>query len=299
MINPAADRSEENPTMTKPQFSLVLATVGRTQEVERFLSSLDRQEGASFELIVVDQNTDGRLAPLLEARRSRYPILHVREDRCGASHARNVGLRQISGDLIAFPDDDCWYPDGVLEKVRLLMAQNPRWDGLTCMSRDAKGAVSNGRFARDEGSVNFLDAWAQAIEYTMFFRRALVDSVGLFDDELGVGGSTPFGSGEGTDYLLRALNHGFKISYQPELFVHHPNPYATYDGRTIRKGRSYGAGMGRVVRRHAYPTWFKMKMLARPFAGALLSFATLKPGKAMFHLSTFLGRLQGLTCSIR
>ncbi|MBL8659733.1 MAG: glycosyltransferase family 2 protein [Rhodospirillales bacterium] len=294
MIANTAGILEASQPERRSQFSLVLATVGRTHEVERLLCSLDRQEGATFELIVVDQNTDDRLVPYLESRKNRYPIQHLRRDRCGASGARNIGLRYVSGDIVAFPDDDCWYPDGLLETVNRVIAQNPCWDGVTCMSRDAKGAVSNGRFAEDEGFVNFLAAWAQAIEYTMFFRRAVVDAVGPFDDELGVGGCTPFGSGEGTDYLLRVIGTGFRIYYRPALFVHHPNPYAVYDRRTIRKARSYGAGMGRVVRRHAYPVWFKLRMLARPLAGALLSVATLKPGKAMFHLSTFLGRLRGL-----
>lgn len=90
MTKAVADALNENPTALRPQFSLVLATVGRTHEVERLLCSLDRQEGATFELIVVDQNTDERLAPLLEARKNRYPILHIRAERCGASRARNV-----------------------------------------------------------------------------------------------------------------------------------------------------------------------------------------------------------------
>lgn len=294
-----ANPSREDPLPTRPQFSLVLATVKRKDEVERLLRSLDRQEGASFELIVVDQNTDDRLVPLLEPYRSRYPILHLRENRCGASHARNVGLRHVTGDLIAFPDDDCWYPEGFLAGVGRLMAQNPLWDGLSCISRDANGAVSNGRFARDAGPVTVLDAWAQAIEYTMVFRRAAVEAVGLFDDELGVGGSTPFGSGEGTDYLLRAIGHGCVIQFQPQLFVHHPDPYPSYDRRAFNKARNYGAGVGRVVRKHNYPIWFKLKILVRPLAGALLSLATLRANKAVYHLSTFRGRLQGLLRPLR
>ena len=57
-------------------FSLILATVDRTGEVERLLDSLDSQTHREFELIVVDQNKDERLVPLLRAYRERFSILH-------------------------------------------------------------------------------------------------------------------------------------------------------------------------------------------------------------------------------
>src|SRR2546427_827401 len=99
------------------KFSLVQATLGRTGELARFLRELDQQTYRSFELIVVDQNPDQRLAPILAPYESRFPVFHVRSEK-GLSRARNVGMRQIGGDVVAFPDDDCWYPPHLLEWVR-------------------------------------------------------------------------------------------------------------------------------------------------------------------------------------
>ena len=48
------------------RFSLVLSTINRTDEVRRFLTTLDSQTYRQFELIVVDQNKDGRLLPILK-----------------------------------------------------------------------------------------------------------------------------------------------------------------------------------------------------------------------------------------
>ena len=94
-----------------PSFDLVVATVGRTDELGRLLDSLAAQDYERLRVVVVDQNDDERLAPILAGR--ALQLEHVRSVR-GLSRARNAGLRLIEGDVVAFPDDDCTYPHGLL-----------------------------------------------------------------------------------------------------------------------------------------------------------------------------------------
>lgn len=99
-------------------FSLILATIGRTEELKRFLASLDKQTLRRFELIMADQNPDDRIKPLLEPYQDHFPIMHLhRPTERGASKARNVGLQHANGDVLTFPDDDCWYLPQLLEKI--------------------------------------------------------------------------------------------------------------------------------------------------------------------------------------
>ena len=74
------------------RFSLVLSTINRTDEVRRFLTTLDSQTYRQFELIVVDQNKDGRLLPVLKPYEKMFSIVHC-TSKPGLSAARNVGLR--------------------------------------------------------------------------------------------------------------------------------------------------------------------------------------------------------------
>src|SRR5690349_10889036 len=125
------DRSEgldvSSPHIT---ISLLLATVGRTAELENFLLHLDAQTYRCFELIVIDQNPDDRLVAILSEYGQRFPIRHCRSGR-GLSRARNVGLPAATGDVIAFPDDDCWYPPDLLQQVAAIFSENPAVDGIT------------------------------------------------------------------------------------------------------------------------------------------------------------------------
>ena len=167
------------------KFSLILATVGRYEEVARFLTSLDAQDYRNFELIVIDQNDDERLTRLLAMYREKFPVRHVRSER-GLSRARNVGLQLADGDVIAFPDDDCWYPLGLLQKVASELNGDPDIDGITGRFTDGDGR-SEGRWLDHSTLLNRYNIWRGAISFSIFLRRRVVDAVGSFNASLGVG----------------------------------------------------------------------------------------------------------------
>src|SRR3954452_6648258 len=101
------------PTLT---FDLVVATVGRTTELSRFLAALEAQSYRAFRVIVVDQNRDERLVPIVARHGRDIDLAHVPSEP-GLSRSRNLGLRSSAADVVAFPDDDCRYPPGLLDKV--------------------------------------------------------------------------------------------------------------------------------------------------------------------------------------
>jgi glycosyltransferase involved in cell wall biosynthesis len=114
---------------TTTLISLILATKDRTAELARFLRSLGRQTHAEHELIVVDQNPDDRLLPVLRA----HPGMTIRRlvAEAGLSRARNLGLAAARGQVIAFPDDDCWYAPDLLQKVTGYFESRPDWSGIS------------------------------------------------------------------------------------------------------------------------------------------------------------------------
>lgn len=275
------------------RFSMVLATVGRTEELERFLASLREQTYGDFELVVVDQNPDDRLSPILGAYGNGFSILHVRTASRGLSRARNLGLKYASGDVLAFPDDDCRYPRDLLARVARIFVERPALDCLTGRSVDEEGSTSSGRFAAEAGPVGKLGVWGRGISYTIFARARSVRGM-RFDESLGAGAGTAWGSGEETDYLLKLLGRGGRLYYDPDLLVVHPSFVPPYDARARRKAYAYGCGMGYLLRRHDYPLRARAMRLVRPLGGVVLSAASLRGAKAGYHWSIFRGRLRGL-----
>lgn len=274
------------------RFSLILGTVGRTRELERFLVSLNAQTYRVFELIVVDQNPDDRLVPILEPYGKEFPIVHLRSER-GLSRAKNVGLEAASGAVIGFPDDNCEFPPHLLQKVASFFDRHPRIDGLTGRSIDKIGRESNGRYDAFPGQIDRFNVWRRGIAYSVFLRKGCARSAS-FDAELGPGAGTRWGAGDETDYLLRLLGAGARLYYDPALVVVHDQPVPPYDAAAMGRAYAYGCGIGRVLNKHGYPLPSKASWLVRALGGAVFSLATQRRPEAEYRWNTFKGRLRGL-----
>ena len=268
-----------------PSFDLVIATTGRVEELGRFLSSLEGQTHRSFTVRVVDQNEDGRIRPVL-ASHPGLDIAHLRAER-GLSRARNVALSSLAADVVAFPDDDCAYPEDLLERVARRLDEGPALDGLTgrAVARDGSSSAS---WKTDRVILTRDNLWNRAISFTIFLRRDVVARVGAFDEALGLGSGTPWHSGEEIDYLVRALEAGARIEYDPSLVVTHE--IREDDGAL---GFRDGASVGYLLRKHRYPPRTLARMLVRPAGGIAVSLARRDRDRAGYHAATLRGRIAG------
>jgi GT2 family glycosyltransferase len=240
-------------------FDLVVATVGRTTELKRFLESLEAQTHRDFRLLVVDQNEDDRVTALLPEGSVRL------QSEPGLSRARNAALPHLTADAVAFPDDDCVYPPDLLERVAARLAP---LDGLT--GREPWWTTGAAVLTRD-------NLWNRAISFTIFLKREVVERVGPFDERLGL----PSSSGEEIDYLIRALDAGARIEYDPTIVVEHPRKGADVAARD-------GESIGYLLRKHRYGRKTVARMLLRPATGMLVH-----PRRAGSHAATLRGRWRG------
>jgi len=274
--------------------SLIVATLGRVHELERLFGSLEQQE-ADLEVIVVDQNPDDRLVPVMETH-PRLAARHLRSAR-GLSRARNVGLRSARGDLVAIPDDDCWYSPGLLASVSQWFDRNPRFSLLGTALRTAENQPSGPKSPAAAGCCTKTNVWKCAVSTALFLRRSVVNAVGDFNEEIGVGSSSRYQSGEETDYVLRALAQGFEMWYEPSLTVHHP-PLDSI-ARLRKTSYPFALGTGRVLRLHRYRLHQVGALVARSFGGAALSLCRGQFDRAAVYALRGAGQLAGYAASRR
>ncbi len=268
--------------------SLVVATKGRVTEIGALFESLLPQE-PPFEVILVDQNGDGRLDALAAAWAPRMPLTHLRMAVANANAGRNLGLRHARGALVAFPDDDCLLKPGTLAQVRAAFAA-PSLAVLTGPAEAPGGGLGSGRWRTEAGPITLANVWTSVIEFNLWLRRDVALELGGFDEQMGPGAR--FGSAEGNDLVCRALSAGHRAHYDPALRVVHPDKRLTPEA--VERAGRYGLGLGFALRRHGVPLGTWAPFLYRPLAGAALSLLRGRALHARYYWATARGRLAGM-----
>lgn len=272
-----------------PTVSLIVATVNRTTELDHLFASFAAQTFQDFEIIVVDQNIDDRLQPCLErARNLDLQIKHIRHRPANLSSARNVGIGAAEGEWVGFPDDDCWYDERLLEKLKPRFACKHPLSGAAVQWAEEGLPAEPAPNLTWERSRLFRDI--PVASFQLFFHRGLFSRIGDFDCRFGVG--LFFGAGEETDLILRALRAGALLTYEPEAIVHHPIkiPAPTPDARLAMLARQRGAGA--LWAKHSLPAWVIVRGLIAPLLRPILKGAL--GHELALGYATFRGRLDGL-----
>lgn len=266
-------------------FSLIIATYGREEALKKFLESVKQQTYRNVEVLIIDQNPPGLLDPLYAEFRSHFSLSVITFPVRNASLARNVGLDNAHGDIIAFPDDDCQYLPHTLARIASLFETNSTLGGILVSWAEHSEKIQRNVHISLIGQ---RDAFQRAGTLVQFYRKCSVEGI-RFDPKLGPGIGILNGSGEDTDFLLQVRGKGVPIGRIHEVLVIHPEPNI-YDPNFFNKVRSYALGRMELLRKHRFPLWFQLANVFFPLLCLLW-----ESGKSWkYRKAMFCGRLQGL-----
>ena len=100
--------------------SVIIPTYNREQTIERAVKSVLDQTYQDFELIIVDDGSTDHTREKVDAFKSDK-IRYIVQKNAGAAAARNTGIMQARGSVIAFQDsDDFWRPDKLEKQMKAL-----------------------------------------------------------------------------------------------------------------------------------------------------------------------------------
>ncbi len=273
------------PTLTESAgMDLLIATLGRKDELDRLLASLEKQTWRNFRILLADQNSPGYLDDILE-RHSTLSITRFMLPSKGVSIARNIMLEQAEAEIIVFPDDDCWYAPDTLERVLKVFRAYPGCGamlGVWTASQDSPVP------ALAEGVVSIMELFRLAGTCVQFYRRDAIQGI-RFDPVLGPGTGLPYGCGEDTDFLLFA-HARTEVRRYKEIRVFHPSPAETLP--PTQKVANYAAGRMYLLKKHKFSVLFRLANILYPLI--LMPLDTLRYGKeyGRYRLVMFLERLR-------
>ena len=219
-----------------PRISIIVATYNRAKQLLGTLESLVQQDlpAVEWECVVVDNNSKDDTQKLFSGfveKHSEFNLRIVREERQGLSFARNRGIEESRGEIIAIIDDD--------ELVNKEFAKSY----LELFTKCDNAVVAGGRVVPNypSGRPSWLSHftekpianptdWGDNIRKfpkgripaggNMAFRREILLKYGGFDTTLGrVGGKLT--GGEESDLFERLANDGVEFWYVPDAIIYH------------------------------------------------------------------------------
>jgi len=203
-----------------PTVTVVIPAFNAADTIGRALASLRAQTYPHLEIIVVDDGSADDTAQ--RARRERAAVRCIRQDNAGPSAARNRGVQEASGELVAFLDaDDEFAPEKVARQVEVLTGGD---DVQVC---GTNGLVVEGRrsypFNATTGpalirrSFHDIVRDCHPVMASLMLPRALFLDAGGYDPSMRVG--------EDKDLLLRLAGSGCGVvEINQPLYIMHRRP---------------------------------------------------------------------------
>ena len=156
-------------------------------------------------------------------------------ERLSLSAARNLLIERAhaaglfhAGSVVLFPDDDCWYPEGALQRITDAFASSPDLDLWFCRYSSSPESMSG--YA--DRPAKIADVVRKASSNTIAVRGHLLAGGLRFDETLGVG--TPDNGGEDTAFAIAAFGRARSARVLDAACIGHRDPDRQFVARYYR-----------------------------------------------------------------
>jgi O-antigen biosynthesis protein len=242
-----------------PSATVVVASRDGERTLAACLDSLLALDYPRYEIVVVDSaSRNGGVAALVAGRRGAGSVTYVREDTPGLALAHNRGLREASGSIVAFTDDDVIVDSRWLAQLAKGFDVAPH---VACVTgpilpleletsaqlwAEAYWGLGKGFERRVFGRRGPLGermypyaAGVFGSGANMAFRTSVLRDLGGFDPALGTG--RPAAGGDDLASFFDVVSAGHRLVYEPTALLRHRH---RPDYRSLeRQAYAYGSGL--------------------------------------------------------
>lgn len=183
------------------KISVILPIYNGEQYLLEAIQSVTSQNFSITEILIVDDGSTDGTSRLIKQLDIDIPIRYFYQENKGPAFARNVGIKNATGDWLCFIDSDDIWPHDKIKSTLEFLKHNSEVDVLWGMtkfffeSKELKSKYLRSEIAEDPLFNTYLGA--------AFFRKDVFDKVGNFDITLKYC--------EDLDWYLRALEKKIRL----------------------------------------------------------------------------------------
>ncbi|MEM3696642.1 MAG: glycosyltransferase [Candidatus Bathyarchaeia archaeon] len=262
----------------RPKISVIVPVKNGAAYIKELLDSLMQidYDKDKLEIIVVDGNSTDNTREIV----SQYPVKLLLEERPGLNAARNTGLKNSNGEIVAFTDADCIVPKDWLIRI----VDNFRdFDNVGCVGGNVVGYYDSFLshysdesfipvmriFRKKEALNSVMPPQKYPAGCNMAVKRDALNKVGLFNEGI------KYGFDE-DELVERICREGYTMILDPEVLVKHKHRPALKE--LLKQNFSYGRGLGLMLRKmgikSAFPKWILLCIIGfLTWSSAMLALA--------------------------
>lgn len=234
--------------MSRAAVSVVIPVYNDPEGVATTVDALLHQEtSARYHVNVVDNNSTDRTPAILDTYDDDRLSIYAETDAQSSYAARNKGVRNASGEVIAFLDADMYVQEDWIETlVSTIERSNARYLGCRVELSMPANPTLAARFDHHSGFPvqEYIANQHFAPTCCLVVHREVFEQLGLFDPRLTSAGDKEFGE--------RVFDAGVDMHFAEDVTVYHPTRNSL--GELVRKDLRVGRGHCQLQRR--YPDIF-------------------------------------------
>jgi len=191
---------------------IIVPTYNRPQDVKTFVEEIQKQEYPNYKVFFIDDCSDEKIEHLIP-KSNKFEYIRLNKNK-GQAYARNIGIKEGTGEILIFMDDDAWFKSTkALNLINDYLIEKPE---LGCLAFDIE--EPNRELLSKRFSIQNNQEIGEFIACGVAFTKKAMKDIGGFPDFF-------HSYGEETYIVLKLIQKKYKIHFskQIELF-HNYNP---------------------------------------------------------------------------
>ncbi|MCK4736316.1 MAG: glycosyltransferase [Methanophagales archaeon] len=226
--------------------SIIVPVYNSAHTIEECIKSLLNLEYPKdkYEIIIVDNNSTDTTVEIVK----KYPVKVLHEGKQSSYAARNLGIKNAKGEIVAFTDADCIVDEEWLKQlVKNFRDETTAGVGGEILAYHPKSIVE--RYSDKSGILSQKGCFEMEFvglklpfiaTANAAYKKEILNEIGFFDDS--------FTSGGDVDLAWRITLKGYRIVYEPKAIVYHLHRRTLYG--LFKQFFRYGEGHPKLFKKH-------------------------------------------------